>query len=96
MAGHTAWGTDHRALWSAQAIQFPEPGAGGSDTEAYYGNVQIEIGSNNDVNFKGKNATKAHLGLCLLNCNLYLDDQQIIDHGEFVPEELRNAHPRIS
>ena len=31
MAGHTSWGTDPRALWSAQAIQFPQPGAGGGD-----------------------------------------------------------------
>jgi 2,5-dihydroxypyridine 5,6-dioxygenase len=89
MAGHTSWGTDPRALWSAQAIQFPESTAGGGDSEAHYGQVEIEIGSNNDVLFQGKNVTGAHLGLCSLNCNLYLDGRQIIDRGEFVPEELR-------
>ncbi|HBY95749.1 MAG TPA: hypothetical protein DEP84_17645 [Chloroflexi bacterium] len=88
-AGHTSWGTDPRALWSGLAIQFPDSGAGGGDSEAHYGQVEIEIGSNNDILFKGKNATKAHLGLCSLNCSLWLDDKQIIDHGEFVPEELR-------
>ena len=88
-AGHTSWGTDHRAQWLAQAIQFPEPGAGGSDTEAHYGNVQIEIGSNTDIKFQGKNAANAHLGLCMLNSSLYLDDQPIIEYGEFVPAEMK-------
>ena len=89
MTGHMGWGTDRRALWAAQALQFPEPGSSSADAEAYYGNVQIEIGSNNDVNFRGKNASKAHLGHCMLNSSLYLDDDLVIDHGEFVLSELR-------
>ena len=88
-AGHMAWGTDHRAQWLGQAFQFPEAGAGGADTESFYGNVQIEVGSNNDISFRGKNAAKAHLGLCSLDCSLYLDGQQIIDHGRFVPPDLQ-------
>jgi 2,5-dihydroxypyridine 5,6-dioxygenase len=89
MAGHMAWGTDHRAQWAAQAVQFPEPGAGGLDSESCYGNVQIELGSNCDVAFGGRNETAAHLGLCLQQCSLFLDGRQIIDHGEFVPADLR-------
>jgi 2,5-dihydroxypyridine 5,6-dioxygenase len=89
MAGHTSWGNDHRAQWLTQAIQSPEPGGGGSDAEAYYGNVQIEIGSNTDIKFKGKNDANAHLGLCMLNCSLYLDDEPIIESGEFVPDEMK-------
>jgi len=88
LAGHLSWGTDKRALWAAQVLQFPEPGSSGADAESYYGNVQIEIGSNNDVNFCGKNNTKAHLGHCMLNSSLYLDETQIIDHGKFIMEEL--------
>jgi 2,5-dihydroxypyridine 5,6-dioxygenase len=91
MAGHTSFGTDRRAQWYAQAVQFPEGGAGGSDTEAFYGNVQIEIGSNCDLNFRGKIQSKAHLGLCMLEHSLYLDGKAIIEGGEFVPEELRAA-----
>jgi len=90
MAGHISWGTDKRALWSAQAVQFPQPGAGGGDSEAHYGQVEIEIGSNNDVSFRGKNETKAHLGLCSLGCSLWLDDLLVIEHGEFVLDELRD------
>lgn len=87
--GHMAWGVDRRAQWSALAAAFPEPGLSAADIESYYGNVQIEIGSNNDVTFQGKNATEAHLGLCCLNCSLYLDDELILDHGRFIPEDLK-------
>ncbi len=92
MAGHTSFGTDRRAQWYAQAVQFPDSGAGGSDTESYYCNVQIEIGSNCDLNFRGLNRSKAHLGLCMLDHNLYLDGKAIIEQGEFVPR--RAAAPR--
>jgi 2,5-dihydroxypyridine 5,6-dioxygenase len=91
MAGHMAWGTDHRAQWHAPAAQFPDAGAGGLDIESRYGNVQIEVGSNNDIAFRGKNDTAAHLGLCMLNCSLYLDGRPILDRGEFMSDELRQA-----
>ncbi len=89
-AGHTSWGTDRRADWHAlvRAIT-PETGVAGIDIEAHYGNIQIEIGSNNDINFKGKNVTMAHLGLCCLDSSLWLDDLQVIDHGKFIPQELQ-------
>lgn len=80
MAGHTSWGTDHRALWTVSSPM---------DAESYYGNVQIEIGSNNDIVFQGKNRSQAHLGHCLLNCSLYLDDLLVIDHGKFVLPEIQ-------
>ena len=88
-AGHIAWGTDRRANWMAQAFQYAEPGASGADIESYYGNVQVEFGSNNDVAFQGKIDSDAHLGHCMLNCNLYLDDEQVIELGEFVDETWR-------
>jgi len=89
LAGHIACGTDRRAIWTAEIAQFPVSGGGGADAEAYYGNVQVEIGSNNDAMFRGKNVSGAHLGLCLLNCSLYLDDVLVLDHGEFILDELR-------
>jgi 2,5-dihydroxypyridine 5,6-dioxygenase len=88
-AGHITLGTDKRALWTAQAVQFPEPGFSGGDAESYYGNVQVEIGSNDDVNFCGKNRSKAHLGHCMLNTSLYLDEDLFIEKGVFVPSELQ-------
>jgi 2,5-dihydroxypyridine 5,6-dioxygenase len=93
MAGHIACGTDRRARWTAEIAQFPVAGGGGADAEAYYGNVQIEIGSNNDVMFRGKNAAPVHLGLCCLNCTLTADGVTILRDGELVPETLRT--PKI-
>jgi len=89
MAGHLTWRTDRRAMWTAQALQFPETGSSPADAESYYGNVEIELGANNDVTFQGKNRSRAHLGHCMLNCSLYLDETQILDHGEFILPELQ-------
>ncbi|MBM3450889.1 MAG: hypothetical protein FJX78_07930 [Armatimonadetes bacterium] len=89
LAGHTSIGTDHRALWGAQAIRFPETGAGGADSESYLGNLQIQIGSNDDVLFQGTNDAKSHLGLCILNANVWFDETQILAEGRFVPDAMR-------
>lgn len=90
MAGHMAWGTDHRAQWLQPLAQVPDAGGGGADTESYYGNVQIEIGSNNDVVFGGRNAAAVHLGLCLRQASLWLDGAPLLARGEFVPDALRH------
>jgi leucyl aminopeptidase (aminopeptidase T) len=89
-AGHTSWGTDKRAHWHGliKAIN-PEPGTSGADIEAHYGNIQIELGSNNDINFKGNISSNTHLGLCCRNSSLWLDDTLIIDSGKFVLAELQ-------
>ena len=89
LAGHIAFGTDPSAQWTAEASQFPMTGGGGADAEAAYGNVQIEIGSNNDAMFRGANVTPAHLGLCMQNCSVWLDEEPLLDHGKYVPSELR-------
>jgi len=87
--GHIACGTDPRALWVAEAVQFPVIGGGGVDAEAFYGNVQVEIGSNDDVVLRGRNRTRAHLGLCCLGCTLTLDGKPFLQDGEFVLEEMK-------
>ncbi len=89
LAGHLSFGTDPRAIWTAEAHQFPVVGGGGADAEAVYGNVQVEIGSNNDVMFQGQNVTKAHLGLCSLGCSVWLDDEPLLSEGQYLPSELR-------
>jgi len=88
-AGHITIGTDKRALWVAQALQFPETGFSGGDAESYYGNVQVEIGSNNDVNFRGKNRSNAHLGHCMLQTSVFLDDDLFVEKGVYAPRELQ-------
>jgi 2,5-dihydroxypyridine 5,6-dioxygenase len=84
LAGHIAWGTDHRAKWTAPLAQFPEAGAGNADSEGYYGNVQIQIGSNNDQFFRGVNRSDAHIGMCILGANVELDGKPEIRAGVIV------------
>jgi 2,5-dihydroxypyridine 5,6-dioxygenase len=87
LAGHMAWGMDARAEWGPQV--FKSPDGGGAHIEAFDGNVQIEIGSNDDVAFGGRNRTAVHLGLCLRHASLWLDGTPVITDGRFVPESLQ-------
>ncbi len=88
LAGHIAWGVDHRAKWLAPILDTPDQGGGGADSEAFYGAVQVEIGSNDDILFGGRNRSTLHMGLCLLNANLSLDGAPVIDGGRFIVPEL--------
>lgn len=89
MAGHMAWGTDHRARWLQPLHQTPDAGGGGADNEGFLGAIQVEIGSNDDVVFGGRNSAATHLGLCLRNASLSLDDLPVIERGAFMIEELK-------
>ena len=84
LAGHVGWGTDHRALWTAPLVRFPEAGAGNADTEGFLGSVQVELGSNDDQFFRGAIRSAAHLGLCLLGASVALDGESVIEGGRFV------------
>lgn len=84
LAGHVAWGTDPRALWTAGLVQFPEASAGNADAEAYLGAVQVELGSNDDQFFRGRIRSRAHVGLVMLGANVDLDGERVIEAGRFV------------
>ncbi len=88
LAGHMAWGVDHRAKWLAPILDTPDQGGGGADSEGFYGAVQVEIGSNDDILFGGRIRSKLHMGLCLLNADLSLDGTPVIECGRFVLPEL--------
>lgn len=84
MAGHVAWGTDHRASWTAPLVQFPEAGAGNADSEGFLGSVQVELGSNDDQFFRGTIRSAAHVGLCMLETSVALDREVVIDAGHLI------------
>ena len=88
VAGHMAWGMDARAEWGPHLFTSPEAG-GCAHTEAFDGNVQIEIGSNDDAAFGGRNRSRGHLGLCLRRASVWLDGTPILSDGRFVPPALR-------
>lgn len=89
MAGHMAWGTDHRAKWLQPLHQTPDAGGGGADNEGLLGSIQVEIGSNDDVVFGGRNSAATHLGLCLRGASLWLDGEPVIRDGAFVIDALK-------
>ena len=93
LAGHVAWGTDHRASWTAPLVQFPEAGAGNADTEGFLGSVQVELGSNDDQFFRGTIRSDAHVGLCLLEASVALDGERVIEAGSFTGS-LERCQPR--
>ena len=95
MAGHMAWGMDDRAEWGPHLFTSPDRG-GGAHIEAFDGNVQIEIGSNDDIAFGGRNRTSVHLGLCLRRASLWLDGTPVIADGRFVPAALRPTAVRVA
>ena len=59
----------------------------GMDGRAHYGNVLFSLGP--DTEFGGDNDTPCHLDLPMQNCNLWLDDELIVEGGEVVPAEMR-------
>lgn len=83
-AGHMAWGVDPRAIWTQPIVQTPNTGGGGADIESFGGAIQVQLGSNDDVAFKGKNRSRAHLGLCLRGATLCLDGVQVVSDGSLI------------
>ena len=78
---HIGWGLNHLCQWEVDL-----PGIG-MDGRAYYGNVLFSLGP--DTEFGGDNDTACHMDLPMRDCTLYLDDDLILENGEFVPEDLR-------
>ena len=89
-AGHTSFGTDSRAHWHSliKAIH-PDLGVSGADIEAHYGSVQIQLGSNNDIAFRGGISCSSHLGLSCRNSSLWIEETQLIEAGTFTRREMR-------
>ncbi len=82
---HAGWGIEKRADWSYV----------GMDSESFYGNVTIALGRNifdtphEHSGFGGKNRAKIHFDMCLLRKSLALDNQIVIDRGQFVMDSLK-------
>ena len=57
------------------------------DARAFYGNVLFSTGPN--VELGGTNDTACHLDLPMKGCDLYLDDELIVQHGDIVPNDMK-------
>lgn len=90
---HFGWGTQDKAVWGGPQFTV-------ADWESYYGNVMIHWGHNifdTPSRFSGLGGQLApssdwpmpqHSGGVVLNHSLWLDGEQILDHGRIVPEDL--------
>jgi len=83
---HVGWGCEHRAIWHSLS----SPGEGGfMDAESYYGDILLGMGCNHFIGLSGRNVTPAHIDFCLRDCNLWVDDLQVLRAGEIVPDHLK-------
>lgn len=86
---HVGWGLDERARWHGMV---QDPAVIGVETRSFYGNVMFSTGPNNELG--GPNDTPCHMDIPMRNCSLYLDDELIVDRGDFAVPELRAASRR--
>jgi 2,5-dihydroxypyridine 5,6-dioxygenase len=80
---------DEKAQWDFMATSPLGGLTNGVDGRSFYGNVLFSTGPNAELG--GTNDTGCHLDLPLRNCDLYLDNQQVVKEGQLVPPELRAA-----
>jgi 2,5-dihydroxypyridine 5,6-dioxygenase len=81
---HIGWGLNEKALWSGPMM---DTRGIGQEGRSFYGNVLFATGPNQELG--GKNASPCHLDIPLHGYSLYLDDRQIIDHGDILIQEMR-------
>jgi 2,5-dihydroxypyridine 5,6-dioxygenase len=81
---HIGWGLNEKALWSGPMM---DTRGIGQEGRSFYGNVLFATGPNQELG--GKNASPCHLDIPLHGYSLYLDDRQIIDHGDILVHEMR-------
>ena len=87
LVSHIGWGTHEGAVWHDNALFTM------ADAESYMGNMQIALGKNTarapyrHSGLGGKNDVNYHCDIELLNCDFYLDDEQILEKGKIVHPE---------
>jgi 2,5-dihydroxypyridine 5,6-dioxygenase len=86
---HIGWGLNEKAKWHHLAATRESDAEIGVHGLAYYGNVLFSLGPNTELG--GSNDTACHLDIPLRNCNLYLDNQPIVERGKIIPAEMRAA-----
>lgn len=94
LVGLVGWGTDHRARWDRVAWHLQDP-AGVMDCESFYGSVRIGLGNNASSMLRGQNHCKPHIDLQLRNCSVWVDDQLVMDKGEFTDPQWRSTRSHL-
>lgn len=76
---HVGWGCEKRASWLKPA----------QDIAVYYGNMEIAFGANFGIFPQGQTKSRAHIDFPCRHHSLWVDGQQVLDHGEFVMDTLK-------
>ena len=81
VVSHIGWGCEHRAEIDPSTYRPME-------LESFAGNVLLAFGSNNASSLGGANKAAAHLDICLLGNDVFVDNTQILEKGRFVQPDL--------
>ena len=81
VVSHIGWGCEHRAEIDQMTYRPME-------LESYAGNVLLAFGSNDASSLGGKNKSPTHLDVCMLNADVWVDNEQFISKGRFVHPKL--------
>ena len=77
---HVGWGMNPAARWDS-LVMFDKEQINGTELRALAGSFLLSTGANEFAN----RFTRGHFDLPMRNCNIWLDDQQIIEEGKLLP-----------
>lgn len=84
---HIGWGLNEKARWYQFSVTRRLTSEHVMNALSFYGNVLFSLGPNLELG--GTNDTPCHLDLPMRNCNLWLDDVQILKNGDVIHPEMR-------
>jgi len=90
---HIGWGLNEKARWYQFSVTRQLPIEHVMNALSFYGNVLFSLGPNLEVG--GSNDTACHLDLPMRQCNLWVDDMQILKGGDVIHPAMRiERHPQ--
>lgn len=84
---HLGWGTNPYCRWDCIALNGDDPDRSNGAVRGFAGNFLFSTGPNTQGG--GNRMTTGHYDLPMKDCSIWLDDEQIIDHGEFVDLKMK-------
>ena len=84
---HIGWGLNEKARWYQFSVTRQLTSEHVMNALSFYGNVLFSLGPNLELG--GTNDTACHLDLPMRNCNLWLDEVQILKNGDVIHPEMR-------
>lgn len=85
---HLGWGLHDRATWTALGM-YDKRQTNAMDARSYYGNFMFSTGPNAEAG--GTRHTACHLDIPMSSCSVWLDETQILNAGDVLPDDQRVA-----